>query len=572
MPNNYYLMLLIFLTLTISLFYFYLFAKTKESYIRYWGFSWTTYTLSLLLDIFLFAHMNFNTIIGLKQMCDLLSSLFLLFGTYVFMNKKIPSHWIQYSLVILIWLITSVYYRLPFIAITLLPSIYLSSIAIVMGVILLRYWEINKVQKLITGTIFFLWGIHKAYYPYMSPQYMSAPMEYLSEIILANILNFCILVIYLQNIRKELSRSENRFRLLAENAQDLIYFYRLTPSPIFEYVSPSSINITGYSPEEFYSDPSFFVELAHPKEHFVPDTSSSSKSEPVIIRWLHKDGHYVWTEQRYTLIYDGQGSICAIEGILRDITDRKLAEDKMHQAKKSRQLFLTYISHELRTPITSILGYVTALLDGTISQSESKEHFLQLIHSKSMLLHRLIEDLFQLTQLESKQFAFNFSQISIIELLNEISKKYEWDVRRAGINLHLFIDSIDDIASIDVIVDIERIDQVMSNLIFNALKNTPSGGKITICCEKHNVNQNSILIKVKDTGKGISEEELPFVFDRFYKGKKSDNSSSNGMGLGLAISKEIILSHKGEIWVESAVNQGSAFCFTLPVYEEYSDN
>ncbi len=567
---DYSLVILIALTLSISVFYFYLFSKSKERYISFWGFSWTMYSISLILSIFLFNSPNFKTIIAFKQISDLLSSLFLLFGTYVFMGKKIPTHWIQYSLFNLIWILTAVYYNVSFITITLLPSIFLSAIAIITGITLIRYWEMNGIQKLITGFMFLIWGAHKAYYPYLNPEYWNSPISYLSEIILANILNFCILLIYLQKIRSELSKSEKRFRLLAENANDLIYYYRLSPSPSYEYVSPSAETITGYTPEDFYSNPMYFTSLVHPEDHELLNQvllSKSSPSDPIILRWLHKDGHYVWTEQHSNLVHNKDGVLYGIEGILRDITERKNAEEITIQTRKSRQLLLGYISHELRTPITSILGYISAMLDGTIVEENLKQQYLELIHSKSLTLQRLIQDLFQLTQLESKQFNFNFAQVSIRELMLGIIKKHKLDINNADLSLEYFYDNLS-LEDKDVIVDIERIEQVVSNLITNAIKNTPKGGRILISCILLVNETPKVQISIQDNGRGISPEDLPFIFQRFYKGKKINPRIYTGSGLGLTISKEIVEAHNGHIGVESKLLQGSTFYFTLPIYYE----
>lgn len=560
------------LTLVISLLYFYIFKKNNEKYISYWAFSWTMYTISLIFNIFLLKYSGLKLLIALKQVSDLFSSLFLLAGTYVFIDKKIPNYWIQFTLVNLIWIGLSVYYDLSFITITLLTSVFFSIIAVVTGSMLLKHWEMNILEKIIIVTIFFVWGFHKAYYQYIYPGFWNSPLGYMSEIILANILNFSILIIYLQKIRKELDESEKRFRLLAENAQDLIYLFRFKPSLIFEYVSPSSSSILGYTPNEFYDNPNFFEKLVHPDDKLlfnILKEPNASLSEPIVLRFLHKDGHYIWIEQHTTVIKDTDGSIIAIEGIIRNITDRKLVEQKMIQAEKSRQSLLANISHELRTPITSILGYVTAFIDGTISETDSKNNYLNLIYNKTLRLQHLVQDLFQLTQFESGRIAFNFSQISICELIDNIINKYKWDVKHAGINFDLENYSNNTDLDDNVIIDIERIDQVFSNLIFNAIKHTPKGGLISVSLEKKlKNNMEFVIIKIHDTGIGISRKDQKCIFNRFYRGKNANSLNLDGSGLGLTISREIIEFHKGEIWVESELEKGSAFYFTLPIFRQ----
>jgi two-component system, sporulation sensor kinase C len=564
------LVILIALTLAISLLYFYIFKKSHEKYISFWGFSWTMYAISLVFSIFLLKYPGMKLLIASKQICDLFNSLFLLAGTYVFVDKRMPYYWIQFTIINLIWIGMATYYDLSFITITLLASIFFNIIALVTGIMLLRYWKMNVVERVIIGTIFFVWGLHKAYYPYLYPALWNSPIGYMSEIILANILNFCILIIYLMKIRQQLAESEKRFRLMAENAQDLIYLYRLSPSSCFEYVSPSSLTITGYTPEEFYEDPSFFDKLTHPDDLQLLNILKESKmtqSEPVILRWMHKDGHYVWTEHHTTVISDELGNISAIEGIIRDITDRKRVEENMILAERSRRSLLTNISHELRSPITSILGYTTAIVDGTILPVDDKRSYIKLIHTKTLRLQHLVQDLFQLTQLESGQTSFNFSQLSIRELIHEIIHKYELDVHHAGMKFELRLSQVEEFSAAQVIIDVERIDQVFSNLIFNAIKYTPLGGTISIELEKLTRNDVQVfLFKILDSGMGISENDLSHIFERFYKGRNANHIKHRGSGLGLTISKEIIEFHKGEIWADSSPGNGSTFYFTLPEY------
>ncbi|WP_283408011.1 sensor histidine kinase [Anoxynatronum buryatiense] len=566
------LLVLVFIILAISLLYFYLFSKSKEKYINYWGLSWAMYALSLMFGFLILEFPDSSVFIALKQISDLFNGLFLLFGTYSFISKKIPFYWLQYTLINIMWIATAGYYQLSVLAITLLPSIYLSIIAIAAGINFLKHWNFHGIENKIGGLVFLLWGLQKAYYPYINPQYWDSPQGMLSEIALASILNFCILLVYLQKIRTQLMESEGRIKLLADNAQDMIYSYRLKPEMGFEYVSPASRQILGYDPEFFYRNPSTFHDLTHPED--IPFLKLINESilppdEPLILRWMHRDGHYIWTEQKNSFIKDKNNRILAIEGIVRDITERKRTEEEMAKAKKERQTLLSYISHELRTPVTSILGYITAMLDGTITEPLAKNNYLEVIQSKSLMLQRLIEDLFQLTQLESKQITFNFSQIKADELAEEITNKYSWEVKNAGLHFKTSVVNSHQFDDAEVIIDLERIHQVFSNLIFNAIKNTPPGGTIQLHSELVDLRERPhLLMKVKDNGNGIREQDLPHVFDRFYKGSQLNPSKKSGSGLGLTIAREIVTAHQGEIQVESQFKAGSTFSVTLPIYQE----
>ena len=454
---------------------------------------------------------------------------------------------------------------------TFIASVFFSVIAVATGVMLFRYWDTNRADRIIGGLVFIIWGLHKAYYPFLFPAYNDSHLGYTSEIIFANILNFSILIIYLQKIRSQLALSEKRFRLMADNAKDLIYLYQVKPTLKFEYISPSSQNMLGYEPEAFYDNPALFSQLVHPDDLAMMDLMTEPdhiNPGPITIRFLHQTGRYIWTEQHTTVLHDNAGHMRAVEGIARDITDRKNIEDEMMQSEKSRHVLLTNISHELRTPITSILGYVSALLDGTITMKEARVNYLELIQSKALRLQRLIQDLFELTQLESGQSSFNFSQVTVSEFIQNSLQKCEWDVSHAGIAYQLVNEVSPNDLNREIIMDIERIHQVISNLVFNAIRHTPESGLIvfrTSLCngEDHQQLQVSII----DNGVGIDENDLKHIFERFYRGGRNRGSTYEGSGLGLTISREIIEFHGGRIWAESQLNEGSRFCFTLPLYE-----
>src|SRR5215204_6893823 len=149
---------------------------------------------------------------------------------------------------------------------------------------------------------------------------------------------------------EELRRSEERFRLLAENAQDLIYRYRLKPTPGFEYVSPSATAIIGYTPEEHYADPELRFKIVHPDDMHLIEEELRSPETPITIRWLRKDGGVIWIEQRTKAIYDGAGEVVAIEGIARDVTERKRVEE----ALRTTQEFLEGILDNAPLPIYGV--------------------------------------------------------------------------------------------------------------------------------------------------------------------------------------------------------------------------
>ncbi|CAG7643895.1 Sensor histidine kinase RcsC [Paenibacillus allorhizosphaerae] len=252
------------------------------------------------------------------------------------------------------------------------------------------------------------------------------------------------------------------------------------------------------------------------------------------------------------------------------------ANDELVQMEKSRRKLLSHISHELGTPLTSIQGFVKGMLDGVFPPSAT---YLQRVFEKTRLLDRIIGDLHDLSRLESRQFKFSFRSIEVLPFIRLLYDKYELDVVKSGLLFERAEPESQNgewVAVIDA--DPIRIEQVIANLLFNACKFTPEGGTIKI--ETVYVKDgrtvrwvtgskaslpSHVTIIVSDTGIGIAEADLPHVFDRFFKGNRPEASEEHGVGLGLAIAKEIVACHHGEIGVSSAYEQGSRFYFTLPV-------
>ncbi len=541
--------------------YLYIFNKTREKYIGYWGFSWILYGLGILLDVLVYKTTPYFII---QQLIYSLSIYLLLLGTYVFIDEKISKKWLYILVSSIIWSMFGFILNLSYF-ITIFPlSLSFSIISIYTGVIFLQNWEFEGNVKMATGIAFLIWGIHKSYYLYLHPTFSITPTSYITEILLIIGLNSCLLLTYLQKNSINLKKNEQVYRLLTENSQDLIYLSKYTPEPSFEYISPNCEKIIGYSQNDFYDNPYLLDDVVHPDDKYLYELTLNPKLSPkesVTLRYKHKDGRYLWVNEYTTLIYDKNGNLFGIEGIIRDITEKIKINEKIKKAEKERQKLLSNISHELKTPITTIRGYVDAILDDKIPSGVSHSKYLENIQNKIHMLDLLINDLFELSQFESNQIQFQFSQISVEELLNSLHEKFSDDIKHVGLSFLFYLDPIIIEKNIEIIADIERIEQAFYNLLYNAIKNTPKGGSISINCELY--NDNKIIILISDTGKGIPKQDLPHIFKRFYKG--SNTIEKKGSGLGLAITKEIINKHKAQIYVESEINEGTTFRIIFPI-------
>ncbi|OPH58733.1 hypothetical protein BC351_23325 [Paenibacillus ferrarius] len=229
----------------------------------------------------------------------------------------------------------------------------------------------------------------------------------------------------------------------------------------------------------------------------------------------------------------------------------------------SRRDLLSNISHDLGTPLTSIQGYVEAILDGVIQEPEEQRKYLSVVHMRIVGIQRLITDLYQLSRLETKQFHFQLAPTSCQTMVRQLFAKYELDAANAGITYTLDMSPTEG-EDLLLTVDTDRIEQVYANILYNAIKFSARGGFINVLVTIR-PEPFELVIRVTDTGVGISEEDLPHIFERFYKVSKS-RSTSGGSGLGLAIAKEIVQYHGGQIWAESRLGKGCSISFSLPVH------
>lgn len=244
-----------------------------------------------------------------------------------------------------------------------------------------------------------------------------------------------------------------------------------------------------------------------------------------------------------------------------EITNAHLvyANEHLHQMETSRRELIANVTHELGTPMTSIQGYMKALLDGVI---QPEKQYIQLLYDKIQMADRLVQDLFDLTKLEEGQTTFHMVDVIVDDLFDEYFSSFQWDVESQGIRFLLqkpeaAHDRVP-IARVDPI----RIRQVITNLVHNALHYTEEGGAIAIRGE---YGRDRLVIQVTDTGKGIDPKLLPHIFDRFVKGNGPKRNAKDGSGLGLAIARQIVMHHGGILTVHSEYGKGSIFQFDIPI-------
>ncbi|WP_422443674.1 ATP-binding protein [Thermoanaerobacterium sp. DL9XJH110] len=274
----------------------------------------------------------------------------------------------------------------------------------------------------------------------------------------------------------------------------------------------------------------------------VKDTKSSLQDEIKI------NGRVL--SVRLAPLMDKDLGLWGVVAVLQDVTrERKL--------EHLRREFVGNVSHELRTPLSYLQGYTEALIDDMVEDPVEKKKYLNIILEETLRLRRLVNELLDLTQIETGHLNLKKDKISIRHLTERVIKKVTPIAEQKGIVLKTEFEELP-----LVMADEDRIEQVLINLIDNALRYSENGKEILI---KARTNDGGVMVSVKDQGPGIPEDELPFVWERFYKVDKSRARHKGGTGLGLAIVKNIVEAHGGRVFAKNHPAGGTEFYFTLPV-------
>jgi len=253
-----------------------------------------------------------------------------------------------------------------------------------------------------------------------------------------------------------------------------------------------------------------------------------------------------------TPLYD-RSFVRGAVAVIRDMTEER-------QMDKLRKDFIANVSHELRTPISLLQGYSEAIVDDIAESPQEKNELAQIIYEESLRLSRLVNELLDLARMEAGHIQLNLEMVNVENYISRVIRKFSGAAEKNRIDLKV----TKDIQKQEFMFDQDRIEQVLTNLIDNAIRHTSDGGEVNVHIKSED---KSLSIDIKDSGAGIPEEDIPFVFDRFYKADKSRtrNKTKKGTGLGLAIAKNIIDAHNGTITVKSKLNQGTTFSFTIPL-------
>lgn len=260
-----------------------------------------------------------------------------------------------------------------------------------------------------------------------------------------------------------------------------------------------------------------------------------------------------WLQINAAAIFNGEGKQQGTILVFHDLT-------RLKQLERTREEFVANVSHELRTPLSLIKGYTETLLDGAKDNPEVETKFLQTIQRNSERLQFLIEDLLTISELESGRLKMNLQSVRLRSLVDRVLEDFKTQAESRRVELK------NEVPDVTARADSDRLQQVLGNLIGNAIKYGRNDGHVGVT--GHLSNGNSIELCVQDDGPGIPPESLERVFERFYRVDKARSREQGGTGLGLSIVKHIVQSHGGKVWAKSELGKGAAFYFTLPAKQE----
>nr|WP_255813668.1 HAMP domain-containing sensor histidine kinase [Acidaminobacter sp. JC074] len=244
---------------------------------------------------------------------------------------------------------------------------------------------------------------------------------------------------------------------------------------------------------------------------------------------------------------------------------QQLKENKMmaQQYEENRKDLISNISHDLKTPIASIIGYVEGIYDGIADTPAKRERYMQIIYKKSLDMNRLVNDLILFSKLDVNKVAFKFDKMNFQIYMETLFEEYGIELQENQIEL---VSRYQATENMMLGIDAKQLRRVFNNIIGNAMKHLNKENKaIEIVVYEE---RDEVVIRISDNGVGIPKDKVDFIFDRFYKGDPSRNTEVGSSGLGLSISKQIVLAHGGRIWATSEVGEGTIVYFTISKKEE----
>lgn len=539
-------------TISIVLIYIYLYALYRERYMGIWAMSWLILLSRYVAfdsGILPWRQSTFGLIT--YQMLIIISVLMFVWGTHIFINKPLNKWWLYGTIslsiisVALNLLYSSLVYKL------LLPIYICCSVGLWIGLTFIRHSKLQGIGHLITGYAFILWSLLTLTMPFTINLSWFTPWGYSIGGILRLLIAVGTLLVYFEKTRTDLINKETQYRFLAENAADVIYYYQLLPEAKIQYISPSVLAVTGYSSEEYYANSALISTLIHPDDDcllnaFINNLPLSTEI-PLTLRLIRKDKITLWVEQKCVLIYDEEGYLIALEGIIRDITMRKRLEQMSTAFDRMNMVgnMAATVAHEIRNPMTTVRGYLQVLGRKEKYQTD-KEKFTLMIEEIDRA-NAIIREYLSL----SREKIVDLKKCSLNDIVQALFPLIQADASSSKVYARLDLTPIP-----ELLLDENALRQLLLNLVRNSIEAMPAGGDLLV---RTFVEDNNIVLSISDQGAGIPAHILDNLGTPFLTTKDT------GTGLGLPICYQIAHRHNATIKINTS-DEGTTFLvyFSLP--------
>ncbi|MEG6584258.1 ATP-binding protein [Dendrosporobacter sp. 1207_IL3150] len=538
-------------TASIVLVYIYLYILYRHRYMGIWALGWL-----ILLSRYIVFDLGIlpwkQSILGLitYQFMIIISILLFVWATHLSINKRLSKWWVYGTGLVFFLSIAINMLCQPLIYKLLLPIYFGCFVCIWIGITFIRNSQLLKIGRLITGYAFILWSLLNI----IAPAILSGSWMLLWAHSIGGLLRVFIavgtLIVYFENTRTALANTETKYRLLAENAADVIYSYQILTESKIEYISPSVLEITGYSPEEFYADNTLIWTLIHPDDHFLLDNFiyniPKSIESPLTLRLVRKDKTTLWLEQKCTPIYNDNNELIALHGIARDITTRKNLEKISSMLDRMNVVgsMAATVAHEIRNPLTTVRGYLQVM--GRREKYQTDKEFFKLMIAEIDRANSIITEYLSL----SREKKANLEIRSLNIIIESLFPLIQADANSSKIYVSSSLTAIP-----ELLLDENEIRQLLLNLVRNSIEAMPNGGNLAI----HTFQENSnIVLSVSDQGSGIPSYILENIGTPFITTKDT------GTGLGLPICYQIASRHNAKIKISTHHGGTTFFIYFSP--------
>ncbi|WP_188398320.1 ATP-binding protein [Sporomusa sp. GT1] len=516
--------------------YFFLYSLYRQTYIGLWAIFWLVHFVSQIFYRTPLHQLPLFLLISV-QIILLSNYLLLIYATCKFLEHKMHKGWYYSAFGVIIFSIITSSLDMHFLVKVVPACVFVAYIYFWHSWMFIRHLNTKGWGKTIVSLAFLGTGIHTLDMPFLITVTWFIPWGFLISGTLRFIIALGILMLYLERNFRDLATKEKQYRLLAENAADTIYLYKLHPVPKITYLSPSIVKLTGYDISDFSQSPELLFSLIHPSDtlliqKLIQDPVATSAT-PIIMRLIRRDHTIIWVEQTTVPIFDENGVCMSFEGIIRDITARRELEHDVSRLDRLNTVgqMAANVAHEIRNPLTTVKGYLQ-LFQRKSNFASYQEQFNLLI-SELDRANLIIQEYLSLCQNKSRELkSFQLNQIiqDIYPLLKAAANATSKDV------------CYNAAPTPAVCLDEKEIRQLLLNLVRNGLEAMEPGGTVTL---KTYVENGDVVLSVQDQGKGIPQHILDNI------GKPFLTTKENGTGLGLAVIYRIVSDHRATIQVDS---------------------